>query len=313
MEKRQALVESPVKFDRASHEYTLNGHQLSGVTPIISWLFPETYRGIPKAVLDKAAEYGSMIHAKIEMADQMGVITCDPVEDYMALKDSKGLTTLCNEYLVSDEESVASSIDVVFDDDSLADVKTTSKVHVPLVTLQLSIYAWLYEGQNPGRKVNKLYCIWLPKPQYGSAEIIELERVPWEVCSEIVCTYIGNGDPKKCVKMLEDCGLVVESQKQRVEGEVPDGVQELIDELIIVKKQLDVLTPREKEIKQQILDIMQERGEDKWQSDLIQVTKVAASERSTVDSKLLEKKYPEAFKECQKVTRTVESIRYKLL
>lgn len=313
MEKKNALVESPVMFDRASHEYTLNGHQLSGVTPIIAWLFPETYRGIPKSVLDKAADYGSMIHAKIEMADQMGVIDCDPVRDYMELKEQKGLKTLCNEYLVSDEANVASSIDVVFDDDSLADIKTTSKVHVPLVTLQLSIYAWLYEGQNPGRKVNRLYCIWLPKPQYGSAEIIELERVPWEVCSEIICTYIGNGDPKKCVKMLEDCGLMVNSVRQRVEGEVPDGVQELIDELIIVKKQLDIYTAREKEIKQEILGIMQERGEDKWQSDLIQVSKVAASERMSVDSKLLEKKFPEAFRECQKVTRTVESLRYKIL
>ena len=47
MEKK-ALVSSPVVFNEEHHTYTLNGHQLSGVTPIIAWLFPDTYRGITK-------------------------------------------------------------------------------------------------------------------------------------------------------------------------------------------------------------------------------------------------------------------------
>ena len=310
---RQALRESPVTFDRQRHEYVLDGNLLSGITPIIAWMFPDTYRGIPQSVLDNAKEYGTMIHAKIEMADQMGIVDNDSVRDYMALKETKGLKTLCNEYLVSDERYVASSIDVVFDDDSLGDIKTTSKVHVPNVTLQLSFYAWLYEMQNPGRQVNKLYCIWLPKPQYGQSYMMELNRVPADVCSQIVEWYIKGGDPSMCVKWLQDCGLTWDEGRKRVEGEVPDGLQELIDELIIVKGQLDKFQAREKEIKGLLLETMQERAEDKWASDLIQVSRVAGSERVTVDAKELQKKFPDAFESCKKVVKTAESIRYKVL
>ena len=46
MEKKN-LVCSPVVFNNEHHTYTLNGHTLSGVTPIVAWLFPDTYQGIP--------------------------------------------------------------------------------------------------------------------------------------------------------------------------------------------------------------------------------------------------------------------------
>ena len=46
MEKKN-LVCSPVVFDNEHHTYTLDGHSLSGVTPIIAWLFPDTYKGTP--------------------------------------------------------------------------------------------------------------------------------------------------------------------------------------------------------------------------------------------------------------------------
>lgn len=307
----EALKESPVLFDREKHEYTLDGNVLSGITPIISWMFPETYKGIPDDVLKRAADYGSLIHSKIEMADSMGVVGDGPVADYMELKAQKGLTTMCNEYLVSDERYVASSIDLVFDDDSLGDIKTTSKVHIPNVTLQLSFYAWLYERQNPGRKVNKLYCLWLPKPQYGNADIIELERIPSHICKQIVDAYIYGGEPEACVGWLKECGF--KPEQGRVEGEVPDGLQEMIDELMTVKKQLDIFTQREKEIKEQMLAMMQKRGEDKWQNDLIQVSRVAASERVSVDSKMLQKYHPEVWEECKKVSKVSESLRYKIL
>lgn len=312
MEKK-ALKESPVIFDQEAHEYTLNGIRLSGITPIISWMFPDTYKGIPQSVLDRAAEYGSMIHAKIELADSMGIVDDQCVRDYMELKDQKGLKTMCNEYLVSDERHVASSIDIVFEDDSLADIKTTSKVHIPNVTLQLSFYAWLYEVMNPGRKVPRIFCIWLPKPQYGEADIIELERVPASICEKIVEAYCEGGDPLTCVSWLGGCGFVWNDGKQRAEGEVPDGMQGLVEELMTVKKQLDILTEREKEIKGLLMDAMKARGEDKWQNDLIQVVKRAASERVSIDSKMLQKAHPDVWEECKKVTKVSESLTYKIL
>ena len=313
---KEALRESKVIFDPEKHEYTLNGRQLSGVTPIVAWLFPETYKGIPQQVLDKAADRGSMIHAKVELANSMSIVDDEIISQYMELKEQKGLKTVCNEYLVSDETDIASCIDDVYDengDDSLGDIKCTSKVHIPNVTLQLSIYAWLYEMQNPTRKVKSLYCVWLPRPQYGQPDIFLLDRVPSDVCEKIVTDYIKGESNEVSLVLLKKSGFEHEDEHKRVEGEVPEAVQDLIDELVTVKKQLDIYTQREKEIKEQLLATMVARGEDKWQSDVIQVSKVAASVSVSVDSKALKEKYPEVFDECKKESKRKEYVTYKLI
>ena len=176
MKENQNLVESPVVFDPEQHTYNLHGQVLSGVTPIVHWLFPDTYKDIPVSVLSQAAEYGSMVHSLCELADSMGIVNDDIVRKYQELIKEEGLEVLCSEYLVSDEHRVASCIDKVFVDDSIGDIKCTSKVHSLNVTVQLSIYAYLYERQT-GRKVNNLYLIWLPKEQYGEPTLRVLRRI----------------------------------------------------------------------------------------------------------------------------------------
>ena len=73
---------------------------------------------------------------------------------------------------------------------SLADIKTTSKVHEDNVRLQLSIYAYLFELNNPDCYVDRLFCLWLPKPQYGEGEIYEVKRVSTELCKAIIEAYV---------------------------------------------------------------------------------------------------------------------------
>ena len=311
MEKMN-LKESPVVFDSERHTYHLHGQELSGVTPIISWLFPDTYKGIPQSVLDKAAEYGTMIHSKCELADSMGIVSDDIVKDYQSLIAESGLEVGCSEYLVSDEHHIASSIDKVFKDGSLGDIKTTSKVHKVNVQVQLSIYAYLFELQNPEQKVNRLYLIWLPKPQYGQPRVEELPRIPSAVCKYICEVYAHVGDVMSAMAVLSP-HLAFEPEKKRVEGEVPDTLQEVINELIIVKKQLDIYTEREKELKGILIEAMQAAGEDKWSNDLIQISRRAASERESIDSKALKAKMPDVYESFKKVTKVAESLTYKVL
>lgn len=305
------LVESPVVFDSEHHTYTLNGHELSGVTPIIAWLFPNTYQGIPQSVLNKAAEYGSLIHSKCELADSMGIVTESIVCDYKRIIENAGLQVAVSEYLVSDERNIASAIDKVFTDDSLGDIKTTSKVHIPNVQVQLSIYAWLYEMQT-GRTVNKLYLIWLPKPQYGAPELRELNRIPAEVCQHVVEVYLNGGDPVVAIMALSNF-VTFEPERKRVEGEIPEAMQDAVNELCMIKQQLDVLTEREKELKAVVLEAMQNAGEDKWSDDLIQFSRRGASVRESIDAKELKAKMPEVYESFKKVTKVAESLTYKVL
>ena len=305
-------------FNEEHHTYTLNGHSLSGVTPIIAWLFPDTYQGIPQSVLSQAAAYGTEVHRACEVYDSLDIL---PEEDYLKevvyqyASVTKTLPEVaCSEYLVSDEHRIASCIDKVFVNDALADIKTTSKVHGLLVQLQLSIYAWLYEKQNPERKVPALYLIWLPKPQYGVPAVKQLERIPASICEYIVEVWAADGDRLSAMAALTGCGVALEyDNTPRKVGEIPENVQALVDELIVVKKQLDYFSEREKEIKNDLLVTMSNLNEDKWADDLIQITKKAAYLRESIDTKALKADNPEIYAKYKKETKVSESLTYKVL
>ena len=311
MEKK-ALKNSPVLFNEDGHNYTLNGNSLNGVTPIIAWLFPDTYKGIPKSILDQAAEYGSMIHKKCELADSMGIVDNDSVRSYMELKEAKGLKTLCNEYLVSDERRIASSIDVVSDNYDIIDIKTTSKVHIPHVTLQTSIYAWLFEMQNEGLQAGELYCLWLPKPQYGEADIIQLQRVPASICEQVVDLYFQDANPIQARALLTACGFTFDDGK-RAYTDIPQGVLDMMEELQIVKENLDQLKKREDELKQAIFQVMKGENLKNWGTDLIQFTRKEAYTQTTIDSAKLKKDFPDVWEQVKKERQVSESLTYKLL
>ena len=303
------LPQSPVVFEPEHHTYNLNGKMLSGVTAIVKWLFPDTYKDIPEDVLMRAADYGTLIHSKCELADSMGIVDDPIVKDYQRIIKEAGLQVALSEYLVSDEQNIASSIDKVFTDDSLGDIKTTSKVHWTNVTVQLSIYAYLYELQT-GRKANRLYLIWLPKPQYGTAMVQELTRIPADVCKYIVEVYAQQGEPLTAISALS---RYVTPETGRVKGEIPDGMQEAVEELMMIKQRLNELTEREKELKKQVLTAMQNAGDDTWCNDLIQFSRTAAYERESIDTKALKAKMPELYESFKKMTKVSESISYKLL
>lgn len=311
MKKQVSLVNSPVCFTENGHTYTLDGHTLQGVTPIIRWLFPETYKGIPRSVLEQAADYGTMIHKKCELYDSMGICDDETVQAYAELMEQRGLKVLLSEYLVSDGQDIASAIDKVTTDYDLCDIKTTSKVHIPNVTMQLSIYAWLFERQNPEVKAGELYCIWLPKPQYGKPDIIRLQRVSSDICQHIVEMYLAGAEPLGARAILAQTGFQMEPERK--EGEVLAAFADLMDELINIKTAMEQMQEREKVIKEVILSQMQHQGYDKWGNDLIQFTRKPSYERTSVDSTALKKQYPDIYTSVLKTTRIKESLIYNVL
>lgn len=308
--KESNLKKSPVIFDEDEHTYTLDGKTLSGVTPIIGWLFPETYKGIPENILNQAAAYGSLIHQKIQLYDTFGIDDDPTIHAYAEIKEQTGAETRANEYLVSDEKRIASSIDLLMKNNDIWDAKTTSKVHIPNVTIQTSIYAWLFEMQT-GEKAGNLYCLWLPKPQYGQPELIPLKRVSADICQYIVEVWENGGDPMTCRTVLAQSGF--EFERQRTEGDIPAGLQDLMDELIQIKTAKDQLDEREKAIKQIVLSQMQKDGVDKMGNDLIEFSRKAAYTRISIDGKLLKEKDPDLYDECAKIVNVNESLTYKVL
>lgn len=312
------LKKSPVFFDEGPHTYTLNGKELGGVTDIVKWLFPKTYDNIPDSVMDAARERGSFVHKKCEQYDTCGFgDDIDEVKDYVRLKAENGLTTIANEYLVDDGKNIASSIDVVFNKDAkgcypLADIKTTSKVHRLNVSLQLSIYAYMFERCNKGKKAGALYVLWLPKQQYGDAALIEVERISSAACKEIIKAYLKGEDAAPYrekyfgqVESVNELGMVEEA--------LPAALKDAEDEIVKIEKQLKQISTRRDELKAGLYKLMVENNVKKWESQHLRITRKLDSERETLDAKKVEKEYPDVYANCLRTSKVKGGITITVL
>lgn len=314
------LNESPVIFDNGAHTYTLNGVRLSGVTAIVKWMFPETYKDIPQSVLEKAAAHGTQVHMKCELYDSLGIGDDMPeVLDYIRLKEEQGLTTLVSEYLVDDGAHISSSIDKVFNADEsccypLADLKTTSKVHNDNVTLQLSIYAYLFELNNPGLKAGRLMCFWLPKKQYGDAAVIDLRRIPTEGCKEIISAYLAKEDAAPCrEKWFGAEGTSASMEIEPIEEALPVELKDAEDEIIKIETAVKELEAKKEELKKGLYDLMVKHNVKKWQSKRLQLIRKLDGTRETLDSAKVKKNYPEVYQDCKKISAVKGSLTIKVL
>lgn len=256
------LAKCGVVFNQESHTYTLDGKTLQGVTPIVGWMFPETYGNISQEVLERAAERGSFIHENIELADSLGIVPsqCQEALEYMRLRDEWGLQATANEYLVTDGHDIASSIDIVFDDLSLADIKCTSKIHYDNVRLQLSIYAYLFEQQNAGLKVKRLLVVWLPKEQYGSPSIIPIERLDAEDVKKILASYLAGEDNTKYQTLFGR-----RDELQLVE-------QNVVLNIANIERKIADLSEQQKTLRENLRQAMEKHGITKWETDYFKVS-----------------------------------------
>lgn len=302
--KLNELVVSPVTFSAGDHSYHLGEKELGGVTPIISWLYPRTYEGIPEDVLMRAAEYGTLIHSKCQLADALGTADMPIVEKYREMMKDKGLVPLVHEYIVSDEENVASSIDIVCADGTLCDIKTTSKVHRENVALQLSIYAMLYEEQT-GKEAGDLLCVWLPKEQYGQPEIIRMPRISADVCRFIIDEYVAGNEPDEAREKVESLDLFGENTMK-------EDNDLLMKEYMILDAGCKWMAKRMDEIKGSMLESLQKYDIKTFTGEGYVVSRKAASIRRSVDSKKLSTEYPDVYEKVIKETKIGESIQIKL-
>lgn len=292
------LNKSQVVFSELDHTYTLDGKSLSGVTSILNrQLFADKYSGISDEVLNKAAEYGKGIHESIELYDSLGIGEDeDAVKSYIKLCQKEGLTRLDNEYLISDNDYVASSIDVVFDDCSLADIKTTSHLDEEYVSWQLSIYAYLFEKQNPDLQANRLLAIWIPKARYGKPKVVEVSRKP---VSEVI----------RLIEADKAGQQYVPSVAASTEITIANDV---VQEVIRIERELKELKDKQTELREGLLKQMQDHNIKSFKTDGLSLTRKLATTKTSLDSKMLQEKYPEIYNECLKTSEVKESLLIKI-
>lgn len=270
-----------VDFFENNHCYlTKEGKQLQGITGIISkMLFPDKYSNIPEHILNKAAEYGSLIHSKCQENDIFETSDCIEVENYMKIKQEHDLIPLENEYLVSDNERIATMIDNIFraSDNSvhLGDIKTTSVLDTESLSWQLSICAYLFELQNPHLSVDKLYGIWLRKDKY---KLQEVERIPNSTIIYLIDAYFNNSSFDNPIK-----------QNTSLE----------IEELIAIDEEISILEERRSQLLSDIQPLIEKQ---QYKDDKVTISWVSPSTSIGFDSSKFKKENPELAEKYKKQT-----------
>lgn len=298
------LHKSEVIFDSEHHSYTLNGVQLKGITGMIfRQLFPNKYDNIPEDVVRKAAERGSLIHSQCQIFDDMGVdMGAEEVTGYKYLIDKYSLQYETSEYLVSDNKHYASCIDKVYKRDKntyhLGEIKTTYKLDKEYVRWQLSVYAYLFELQNPKAAVGRLFAIYL---RGDKAELVYVERIPKEV-----------------IINLMDCdakGIQFDNPYNIIENDnsMPVFYREMEKSIIDIDKQCRYWADKKKELTDGVMKEMVKAGAYSWKGDSISFTRKKDSIRKDFDKKAFEKDYPDLYNKYLKEIPVVGSVTLKTI
>ena len=303
-----------VYFDDLTHTYLRNSDnkELIGVTTLMKMMeLSPDYSAIDPQVLENAARRGSAVHHAIEIFCkgrwELEHIEIEPefmdeVLSAMANFRTTGIVPVANEYLVSDNEMVASSIDIVAEAEggvNLIDIKTTSEVHKDAVAWQLSIYKWLFNLQNPDIKVQKLYALHL---RDGKCRMIEVSAVPEEeVLRMLSCFRNGDLYTQSSIAVTEEISNALERAE-----EYELAIQEF-------ERRIKAVKEVQEKAKSRILEWMKKNNLKKWKvSERLSFTYIEPTTRQAVDSTRLKKEQPEIYAAYLKESQVKESLRINL-
>ena len=286
---RVELKDSGVIFNEEEHTYKLGDKYLSGITGVLHrHLFPDEFDGISESVLNHAAQYGTSVHKSIENFESQWINDgSQEVADYIQIIKDYNLSHEISEYTITDGENFASNIDKVYrvsdDTFNLADLKTYSAMSpdkLEKAKWQLSIYAMMFEKQNPKAKVDRLFVIHIRNKQKSDGsydhirELIEVKRIPSEVCIDLL-----EADHKG-EKFYNPYDMPLEISSQE------DSIIELIQQKTFIEEQLSA-------IKSNILTQMERLDARSWVGKQMRLTRKLPTTRSTFDLKKFQSEHIE--------------------
>lgn len=234
-----------------------------------------SYDGVNIEVLNKAKDYGEMVHSEIEnycKLDEVGI--ADELQEFIKWSKKNKLNYVASEYKVHDKR-LAGSIDLIYQENGklvISDIKTTSKVHKDSVSWQLSLYRYLL-----GEKIEKATCIHIRPDLF---EVIEIPLKNNEECKKLIDSYFNETVYEVALLEREQINKLFQLQAQ-------------LKNVEDVKKQLE---NKISSFKSSVLKEMDQRGLIKVElendGNKLTITKVMPKDKETIDYETLLKDNP---------------------
>lgn len=306
-------VNKRVQFYPWTHSYILDEKTtLLGITSLLKkhGLSPN-YDGIDETTLSNAAKRGTAVHKMLESYDNgeatvmqdvysdSGKLLISNTDLAKSLENYKklNLPIVASEYLISDNECVASSIDKVASTDKdnefvLYDVKTSSTIHNESYSWQLSCYAYLFEKQNPKAKVVGLAVIHI---RNGEVKIVPMERKSDEEVKALLNAE-KNGEIYQPLFSNADSGEL----DLYASGEELSLLADTALDIITLKTQLKQAEEAIAEIQDRIYNKMVEQNIETLENEGMLIKLKKPYTKKALDTKALKAKYPEIADEMMK-------------
>ena len=297
-----------VFFEPLSHTYLCGEKVLIGVTTLMAkhGLSPD-YSNIPAATLKKAADEGTAIHREIQDYDNgLSVLRTPLIEEYIALCAEKGLKFVASEYLVSDNETVASSIDCVYGEKNeviLVDIKTTTKPHMRPLAWQLGCYKVFFERQNPGKKVVGCYCLHIDRKAKTIKGLIPVDVVTE---AEVDALITAEREGRIYIDEYEEPSAEIVLTDEELSAYVVQA-----SEIASLKDKIKQIEESLKGLDKRVLDYMIEHNLETMEGGggVFKVKK--AYERTSIDTDRLKKMQPGIYDQYKKTTTVAASLTFK--
>ena len=178
---------------------------------------------------------------------------------------------------------------------NLIDIKTTSVLHLEPLSWQLSIYAFLFELQNPDIEVAGLYGLHIKS---GKAQLVQ---VPRKDDSEII-------DLLFCEK--EDLPFIPKTKElPTATKDMLTTLEDVTAQITLIKTSLKEAEDIKKAIEQKIIAEMEEKALKTLENGPMKVTYIAPYTREGVDAKKLQEAMPEVYDRYKKITNIGASIK----
>jgi len=258
--------------------------------------------------------YGCQERDNLQYVDETWDVTYE-LDCY--IRHLNGFKPFANELTVSDNDKWASQIDNVWQRIStngiwLVDTKTNNTSLYPLcgyfqpdyftdgesalkeyLSWQLSIYAVLFEAENPGMKVEGLACNWLRK---NASDFWVIERKPDKLVRELLKTeyvFTDNG-PTYFHPDLGVFGIEINRPVEPKESVpiVPADVIEYVADLLKTEREVKA---KLEEAKKGLRAAMEQHNIKSWDSGQFKATIAKDSERATFDTAKFRKDHPDLY------------------
>lgn len=289
-----------VKFNKKNHTYTLikdNGEKIDlvSVTTLLKKhnITPD-YSNVNEEVLKAKAERGSVIHEDLEQyINHKKLGFTNELENFIKACKKHNILPSKSEFMVWNEE-IAGTVDVagiINGQTFIGDFKTTTTLHREAVAWQLSLYAYLMN-----EKFDKYLCIHFPDE--NTCNMVEIKPIEKE-------------EIERLLECERNCELFQKKtlELDKVSCEKILTIQQELKSLDDRKKELE---KSESELKEMLIQKMEETGVKSIDNDYFKITYVAPTTRETIDSARIKKELPEIAEQYVKTSAIKASVRITL-